>query len=104
MWPEGFASIYGERQEHTLGWEERKESKTDKYHRMDFGKTMNPKRRLFPAWILWEGLSMAPNQRPWGSWGREGLAVPKSGGDMGHLWDLPQHPQSQGGSSPIHGE
>lgn len=95
MGPEGFPSIYGERQEHTLGWEEGKESKTDKHHRMDFGKTVNPKGRLFPACISLEGL--VHGSWTWGSWGREGLAVPKSGGDTGHLWDLSQHLQSQGG-------
>lgn len=51
MCPVGCPSIYGERQEHTLGWEEGKEFRTDKHHWMDFGKTLNPKRRLIPAWI-----------------------------------------------------
>lgn len=51
MCPAGFPSIYGERQEHTLVWEEGKESRTDKHHRMDFGKAMKPKRMFFPAWV-----------------------------------------------------
>lgn len=52
----GFPSISGDRQEHTLGWEEGKESRTDKHCRMDFGQTMNPKWRLFPAWVSLGGL------------------------------------------------
>lgn len=56
MCPAGCPSIYGERQEHTWGWKEGRDSMTDKRHRMDFGKTMNPKRRLFPAWVSLGGL------------------------------------------------
>lgn len=39
-----------------MRWEEGKESRTDKHHRIGFGKTMNPKRRLFPAWVSLGGL------------------------------------------------
>lgn len=72
--PAGFPSIYGERQEHTLVWEEGKESRTDKHHRMDFGKTNNPKRRVVPClgfsgracpWLLLRGHGALGAERGW---------------------------------------